>query len=196
VQAPDASPGSVSVATGTGWAVHLGTADQTWVRLILETGPNDPWPLPRALTELGGIGVRRQGPPRTLGRGHGMPLLSSQELRWSGCELYIEVAGDGRGGVEAGLSLPSWDELVDAVAAEDAVWELVDAAAAALDAGWGAIGDGAALASLRRPATPAEWLAVLDRHLGVLVPEGEGVGGAVACRYRTLPLAGLDVLLR
>ena len=175
------------------WSVHLGTALET--RVLLELGrlrPGDPWPLPRALTELGRLGAVRDRPPRTLGSGRGMPLLSAQQLLWSGCAIQLECRGDGAG-AEAALELPSWDELVDAAAGEDAVWELIDTFAAAVDGTAGVITDGEA-------ALPADvgggWLGALRRHVGVLVAAGELDPGPAGCRYRVLPRSGLEVVLR
>jgi hypothetical protein len=178
------------------FSVHLGSADTT--RIHLGPGPRrrtDPWPLPRALTELAAVGAVRTQAPRTLGSGRGMPLLSAQDLTWSGRTVHLDVRGDDddRLGVEAFLELPAWDELVAAGVSEESVWELVDVAAAALGATAGVIADGEA----PLPGEPcADVVAALRRHLGVLVPEGTPDPGPVACRYRTLPRCGLEVLLR
>jgi len=126
-----------------------------------------------------------------------VPLLTSQWLSWSGCELYVEAVHPRDGGpAEAALALPPWDELVGHVVAEDLVWELIDTFAAAVGGTCGAIVDGEAL-SPEPPCRPADWRAWMRRHLAVLVPAGEAATlEQLGCAYCTLPQSGLSVLVR
>lgn len=177
------------------WSIHLGSALETRFHFGLPRWrASDPWPLPRALTELSRLGALRTEAPRTLGSGRGMPLLSAQSLSWCGLAVYAEMRGDAASGVEALLELPSWDDLVAGAPDEDSVWDLVDVVAAALAAGSGVIADGAAplLAEVRGD----DWRGALRRHLGVLVAEASVDPGAAASSYRVLPRSGLEVLLR
>lgn len=180
--------------TAPAWSVHLCTALETRVHLALPPRrAADPWPLPRALTELARMGAVRTEAPRTLGRGRGMPLLAAQQLSWCGVGVHVEMRG-AQTGVEVVVELPAWDELVTAVSDEAEVWELVDVAAAAVDAVCGVIADGEA--PLHAHPHGDAWRAALRRHVGVLVAEGSLDAGAAACSYRVLPRSGLEVLIR
>jgi hypothetical protein len=187
--------------TTAAWAIHLPTADQTCIRVSLRPRDlRDPWPFTLALSELQGLGAVGEGRFRALGSGHGEPLLASQELTWRGCPVHLETLRGRDGSREAALALPSWDELCDqSDAVEDDFWDLVDAFAAAVGAGHGAIVDGEPLAPVPPPAeTPAAWQRLLDRHLALLVPEpiAAALSGCHAVQYRDLPRSGLAVLLR
>jgi hypothetical protein len=186
------------MATPARWRVHLPTADQTCVRLALpHPGERDPWPLARVLAELASLGARPIERTRALGAGRGVPVLASTELCWHGCPLAVESFHDVRGGAgELAVSAPSWDELATRLPGEDAFWELIDTAAAAAGARYGAVLDGEALEA-DEPAGVEAWEAMLRRHLGVLARPGSfEVRPALAARYRELPLSGLSVLLR
>jgi hypothetical protein len=179
----------------TGWRVHLPTALETRVRVVGRHDPGAPWPSARALGAALAAGAARSGPPRTVGGGRGLPLITGQPLRWAGVDLELECVADRCGVVECDLVAPPWDELVTAAAGEEEWWELVDAVLAAVDARHGAVVDGEAL----DPADPSPALlrVRLRRHLGVLVPEhlaADAGTGAVA--YRSLPRSGLVLLLR
>jgi hypothetical protein len=177
------------------WTVHLGTALETRIHLGLRSRrPGAPWPLPRAITELVRLGAVRDDAPRTLGRGRGMPLLSAQALSWHGLPVYVEVRGEDGAGIEAVLELPSWDEMIVAAPDEDAVWELVDVFAAAVEGGSGVIADGEA--PLLAEVLADDSRSALRRHIGVLVAEGSLDPGSAASGYRVLPRSGLEVLLR
>lgn len=175
------------------WRIHLPTADQTCVRVVLRPrGERDPWPFSLALTALQRLGATAEARFRSLGAGRGEPLLASQELAWRGVPLLLET--DRR---EAALSLPCWDELADSEATEEDFWELVDAFAAAVDAAHGALGDGEAL-GLEAPGDAAALRRALGAHHALLVGAGCDAPGAgwLAAAYRELPLSGLTVLLR
>ena len=121
----------------------------------------------------------------------------STELWWHGCPLAVESYHDVHGGGgELAISAPSWDELATRLPGEDSYWELIDAAAAAAGARYGAVLDGEPLEA-DEPAGVEAWEAMLRRHLGVLARSGcFGVSPALAAHYRELPLSGLVVLLR
>jgi len=186
------------VATQPRWRVHLPTADQTCVRLALpRLGERDPWPLARVLAELASLGGRPTERTRALGSGRGTPVIASSELRWHGCPLAVESFHDVGGGAgELAISAPSWDELTALLPGEDAYWELIDTAAMAAGARYGAVVDGEPLET-EEPAGVAAWEEMVRRHLGVLARPGSfGAGPALAAPYRELPLSGLAVLLR
>jgi hypothetical protein len=175
--------------------VHLPTALETRVRAVCPHQPGGPWPSARALTAALGAGARRSGPPRTVGAGRGLPLITGQPLLWAGVDLELECHAHPSGVVESDLVAPPWDELVTAAAAEEEWWELVDAVLAAVDARHGAVLDGEAL-DIAEPSA-ALLGARLRRHLGVLVGEHlAGAAGAAAVGYRSLPRSGLVLLLR
>jgi hypothetical protein len=158
---------------------------------------SDPWPSSRVLTELQRRGADRAGPPRALGRGRGTPLIFSQELRWHGLDLGLEFQRhrDGRGDWLC-LTLPPWDALVTALAAEELLWELVDACAAACGARYGSLGDGEALEP--QPVGAGSWDASISRHIGLLLPEtaARTLRRELAAAYRVLPESDLTVVLR
>jgi hypothetical protein len=184
-----------AVPGSTGWRVHLPTAVETRVRAVSRHDPGAPWPSARALTAALAAGAARSGPPRTVGGGRGLPLITGQPLRWAGVDLELECVAHPSGVVESDLVAPPWDELVTAAAGEEEWWDLVDAVLAAVDARHGAVVDGEAL----DPAepSPAMLVARLHRHLGVLVGEHlAAAAGTVAVAYRSLPRSGLVLLLR
>ncbi len=179
----------------TGWGVHLPTALETRVRAVGRHEPGAPWPSARALSAALAAGAVRSGPPRTVGGGRGVPLITGQQLRWAGVDLELECVADRRGAVECDLVAPPWDELVTSAADEEEWWDLVDAVLAAVDARHGAVVDGEAL----DPEEPSSATlgARLRRHLGVLVPQHlAAVAGTGAVAYRALPRSGLVLLLR
>jgi len=187
---------SAPPATGTDWWVHLPTALETRVRAVGGADARDPWPSARALSALLAEGAVRTGPPRSVGAGSGVPLFTSQTLRWAGVEVELECLVMAPGVVESNLVAPRWDELATAGTTEAAWWELVDAFLAAVGARHGAEVDGEAL-DLEEPTATAALRARLRRHLGVLVREPlAGAAGSAACVYRTLPRSGLVLLLR
>jgi hypothetical protein len=154
----------------TAWAVHLPTAGETCLRFQLRPrGDRDPWAFSLALTELQSLGAQQDGRFRAVGSGRGEPIIASQDLRWRGHPLHVEIIRT-QEGHEATLTLPSWDELALAPhLTEDDVWQLVDAFAAAVDADRGEITS----------------IAILLRHADPQAPP-----------YRHLPRSGLTVVLR
>ncbi|MBV9525448.1 MAG: hypothetical protein JOZ46_06500 [Candidatus Dormibacteraeota bacterium] len=185
---PDAPPA---------WSVHVPLVGATSVRFAIpRADEDDPWPLSRALTELQRMGAEREGSPRALGAGRGVPLVHSQELRWHGVTLVLEALHVQGGAFdEVILGLPAWDELEQALPSEEELWTLVDTVAAACEARHGALGDGEAFL-LDTPEDEAAWQRRLARHTGLLVTEPPSTFAATACPYRTLPRSGLTVLLR
>ena len=180
-----------------GWRVHIPTADETCVRVrCADPEGGAPWPLPRAMVELGRLGLRPTERFRSLGAGRGRPLLHSQEAEWRGLPVHLESLVTGSGGVvEAALALPGMDEVVERVD-ELSWWELLDTFAASVDAVHGALVDGEAV-ELEPAADDASWRRRLGDHLGLLVPESAASGweplGAV---YTSLPVSRLAVVLR
>lgn len=179
------------------WRVHIPSVDETCLRLRCEAeGGTGPWPLSRALVELGRLGLRPTQRFRSLGRGRGRPILHSQAASWRGLEVHLEstVTEAGRT-VEAALALPGMDEVVQSVA-EPSWWELADAFAAAVGGRHGALSDGEAVEMDEAPGA-AEWRRRLGRHLGLLLPER--VAASIppwGDLYTRLPMSGLTVVLR
>lgn len=180
------------------WRVHLPTVDATVFRLALRPVGDGPWGFSRAVAELRRLGAEPVGRFRALGRGRGLPLVASQDLLWAGLSLDLEVVGDASGRpVEAALRLPPWDELVASPTLDEAfVWDLVDVVAAALDVEWGAVGDGAAIDPLGRPTEVQTWAAVLERHVGLLVPPRVEIPVSAAAIVERLWRSDLLVVLR
>jgi hypothetical protein len=179
------------------WRVHIPTVEETCVRLRCEgDAESAPWPLARALVELGRLGLRPTARFRSLGRGRGQPILHSQEASWRGLEVHLESAvTEGGRTVEAALALPGMEEVVQS-ADEPSWWELADTFAAAVGGRHGALADGEAVEMEDAGAT-SEWRRRLGRHLGLLVPER--VAAAISpCGdlYTRLPMSGLTVVLR
>ena len=92
---------------------------------------------------------------RSLGAGHGQPLLQSQEASWHELPVHLEpvVTAAGRL-VEAALALPAMEELIARVD-ESSWWELVDVFAAACDAAHGALVTASRSTSSPPPMPPA-----------------------------------------
>ena len=179
------------------WRVHIPAVGETWIRVrCREAAGTGPWPLSRALAELGRMGLRPVDRFRSLGAGRGQPLIHSQEAEWRGLAAHLEsTVTVGGAVVEAALSLPGMDEIVPSVG-EDDWWDLVDVFAAAVGAGHGALGDGEPLAP-RMPADRAGWRHRIGDHIGLLVPEETGTDWSpLAGAYTPLPTSRLWVLLR
>jgi hypothetical protein len=179
------------------WRVHLPTVNETGVRVrCAPYHQGAPWPLSRAIVDLGRMGVRPTERFRSLGAGHGQPLIHSQEAEWRGLAVHLEAIADRTGTVESTLALPSMDEILRAGVEESEWWGLVDAFCAAVDALHGAIVDDEAV-ELEAPADRLAWGRRLSDHLGLLVPEDvELPWRPYAEAYTTLPLSRLTVVLR
>ncbi len=180
------------------WRVHIPTAGETCLRVRCgQDAATGGWPLPRALVELGRLGLRPTERFRSLGAGRGRPLLHSQEAGWRGLPVHLESVVSERGTVvEAALALPGMDEVVAEVD-EAAWWELADTFCAAVDAVHGALVDGEPL-RMEPAVRDEEWPRRLRDHVGLLVPEAlTGVtwepSGDV---YTSLPMSRLAVVLR
>ncbi len=184
------------MAPASSWRVLIPTADETCVRVrCREPAGKGPWPLSRALVELGHLGLQPEERFRSLGAGRGQPLLQSQEASWHELPVHLEslVTAGGRL-VEAALALPAMEELIARVD-ESSWWELVDVFAAACDAAHGAVVDGEPL-ELEPAADAAGWRSRLADHLALLVPgrfaDQLPPAGAV---YTSLPMSSLTVVL-
>lgn len=188
---------SVDASAAPAWRVHVPLVDATSVRFAVPRAEErDPWPLSRALTELQRMGAEREGTPRALGAGRGIPLVHSQELRWQGCTVVLEAHHVRLGQFdEVILGLPAWDELETSLPSEDMLWELVDTVAEACVARHGALGDGEAFI-LEAPADDATWQRRLARHTGLLAELEPALFAGLAAPYLTLPRSGLTVFLR
>lgn len=189
----------MSVTSPPRWLVHIPTVDTTCVRLACaRRGEADPWPLSRVIADLISAGAERAGRPHAAGAGRGIPLIHRQELRWRGCAVLLE-AHHAQGGDwdEIALHLPAWMELEEHAECEDAVWDLIDVAAAAAATRFGALGDGEAL-ELGAPSGEHSWAGRLRRHVALLLPAAEAttIHRGTAFSYRTLERAGLRVMLR
>jgi hypothetical protein len=179
------------------WRVHIPTVGETCVRLRCEgEAGTGPWPLSRALAELGRLGLRPTERFRSLGRGKGQPLLHSQEASWRGLGVHLEsTLTEGGRTVEAALALPGMDEVVQS-ADEPSWWELADTFAAAVGGRHGALTDGEPV-EMEAAGGEAEWRRRLGRHLGLLVPERAAAAIAPwGDLYTRLPMSGLTVVLR
>ncbi|MGD1053974.1 MAG: hypothetical protein ABR950_09130 [Candidatus Dormibacteria bacterium] len=179
------------------WRVHIPTVEESCIRVrCRQPAGSGPWPLTTALVELARLGLRPTERFRSLGTGRGRPLLHAQEAEWRGLAVHLEsVVTAGGEVVEAALALPGMDEVV-LCAGEDEWWELVDAFAAAVDAGHGALVDGEPV-ELSPAGTALGWRRRAADHLGLLLPEGTEVAwGGMADVYTTLPSSGLEVVLR
>jgi hypothetical protein len=184
------------IAVASGWRVHAGTAGATVVRLVSRPGSGGGWAVARLLAGAAGLGASAAASHRALGAGTGPPLIHSAALRWRGCDLHLECHHDPAARRdELSLELPGWDELAALVPDESLLWELLDAAAVAVDAEHGCIGDGEAL-DPDLPADERGWRRRCRSHLGVLAPERVEGAGSEAASYLVLPLSGLRVLLR
>ena len=182
-----AAPTGGAVTIGPpSWRVHVGTAGVTCVRFAAGTLRDaDPWPLSRAVADVASLGATRADRPHAVGSGLGVPIIHRQDMRWRGCDLHLEAQRiDGQ--AEVSLELPAWDELIECIEDEDAVWDLVDTVAAAFGARWGALGDGETLGEAPD----------LRRHVGVLVPERDNESFGITHAYTVLLRSGLVVLLR
>lgn len=168
------------------WRVHIATAGVTCVRFAAGTlRDTDPWPLGRVVTDVASLGALRGDRPHAVGSGRGVPIIHRQDMRWRTCALHLEaqvVAGL----AEVSMELPAWDELIEQIDDEDAVWDLIDTVATACDARWGVLGDGEALGGAPD----------LRRHAGVLVEERDSRAFGITHAYAVLPNSGLHVLLR
>ena len=181
----------------TAWRVHIPTADESCARVrCRDPGEGAPWPLPRALVELGRLGLRPTERFRSLGSGRGRPIIHSQEAEWRGLAVHLESLVTRAGGVaEAALALPGMDEVVERVD-EPSWWELIDTFAAAVDAVHGALVDGEAV-ELEPPSDAAGWRRRIGDHVGLLVPDAVGTGwGPSGAVYTSLPVSRLAVILR
>jgi hypothetical protein len=179
------------------WGVHIPTVAETCVRLRCEGEAGaGPWPLARALVELGRLGLRPTERFRSLGRGRGQPLLHSQEASWRGLDVHLVSAVTEAGRtVEAALALPGMDEVVQS-ADEPSWWELADTFAAAVGGRHGALSDGEPV-EMEEAVGMAEWRRRLGRHIGLLVPETVAAGiSPWGDLYTRLPMSGLTVILR
>ena len=170
--------------------LDLATAGSTWIRLAV--GPphsRGPWTVARAIDALSSLGASPEGRPDVLGAGRGEPLLTRHELEWRGLPFHVEYHRYRDETGEVALELPPWDELrASGVLAGDALWELVDAVAAAIDATHGGIGDEDALIA---PAPGGRGM----RLAAEIVPDGSEAlarGRAPCC---SLPLSGLVLVL-
>ena len=171
--------------------LDLATAGATWIRLAVgPPPPGAPWTAARAVDALSSVGASLNGRPDVLGAGRGEPLLTRHELDWRGIPLHLGYHRYRDGTGEVALELPPWDELRSSgVLAGGALWELVDAVAAAIDATHGGIGDEDALIA---PA-PGD----AGRRLAAeIVPAGSCAGRGGWVPYRTLPLSGLLLMVR
>jgi len=179
------------------WGVHIPTADETCARVrCRDPEGSAPWPLSRAMVDLGRLGLLPTERFRSLGSGRGRPLLHSQEAQWRGLPVHLESLVLSSGGVvEAALALPGMDEVVEQVD-ETCFWELIDTFAAAVDAAHGALVDGEPL-ELEPAADGPGWRRRLGDHVGLLVPDSTGTDwGPLGAVYTSLPVSRLTVVLR
>lgn len=180
------------------WRVHIPTAAETCLRVRCGQGASGGgWPLPRALVELGRLGLQPTERFRSLGAGRGRPLLHSQEAEWRGLPAHIESVVSERGAVvEAALALPGMDQMVEEVD-EASWWELADTFCAAVDAVHGAVVDGEPL-EMEPPDGAEGWRRRLGDHLALLVPDAvpEAAWGPAGAVYTSLPMSRLAVVLR
>jgi hypothetical protein len=173
------------------------TADATCVQLACgRRDDRDPWPASAVVAALLRFGAERTDRPHATGAGRGIPILFTQRLRLGECDIEVHAVHAGHAADEVTLTLPSWDELCGQLDGESAFWDLCDTAAAACDAQFGCIGDGAALPQMDEGRLPG-WQELLRTHPGALLADDHQPDlRSSAAVYRMLPDSGLCVVLR